>query len=68
MPIQFADVTDPSQTETAAGFTYYVSLNNGPFVGSSSPVYYLPSYAPDSTTPSRATSRTRRAPEAPSPP
>ncbi|HVS39904.1 MAG TPA: PKD domain-containing protein, partial [Gemmataceae bacterium] len=46
VPFQFSNVSDPSYTETTDGFTYYVSVNGGAYVGSSSPMFYLPNYAP----------------------
>lgn len=44
--IGFIDASDPSPIDLQAGFTYYFSVDSGPFVGGSSPYFYLPAAPP----------------------
>ena len=44
LPIQFTNISDPSNTEMQAGFTYYYSVNGGAYTSSSSPQFFLPDY------------------------
>src|SRR5205807_8203490 len=46
LPIQFSNVSDPSHTDSLAGFTYYHRINGGAYVSSTSPEFLLPSYTP----------------------
>ena len=48
-PFVFTGVVDPSQAETAAGFTYYVSVDGGAFVPTSSPSSLPLAGLPDGT-------------------
>lgn len=47
--VSFTNVTDPSQTETDAGFTYYYQIDGGGFQASDSPDYTVEGLAPGST-------------------
>ena len=46
LPILFSNVSDPSNTEMQAGFTYHVSVNGGAYSSSTSPAFLLPDYTP----------------------
>jgi PKD repeat protein len=48
-PFLFTNVYDPSYAETTAGFTYYMSVDGGPYTSSSAPSFLLPAGLSDGT-------------------